>query len=538
MSVYSKVGGLRPGRSVFNLSHEKKFDCDMGELVPILAKEMVPGDTFKVGNEIVIRFQPLVAPVLQEINAYVHYFFVPNRLMMEEHEWEEFISGGLTGETSVTLPRWTVANGNNAKYTLWDYFGLPTGVTPHRLPLAFPKIAYNMIYNEYYRSEDLQDEVDTMQDTILHRDWKRDYFTSALPYPQRGTAPALPMSGMIPLSVIDSGKGYAYFDASQISMLSTTGYPNSDYASDAQLKWQINGASNYVVRGGEDDSGNDIYHHPFRGYNRLNGSTAVNVGNVDSGRYGVDISNAATFDVSDLRLAFQIQKWMERNMRAGVRYTEFLRAHFGISPHDDTLQRPQYIGGSKSPVMISEVLQTSQTTSGSAQGNLAGHGLTADKNYISKYTAREFGWIIGIMSVMPKATYQQGVDASLLRETRYDYYFPEFAHLSEQAVLNEELYADGSEEDEAIFGYQGRYNELRSAHSLVCGGMRDTFDYWHVSRQFAERPELNSTFLECNPRKDIFAVPEERGLIVNFANIIKAIRPLPAFAEPGLIDHN
>lgn len=507
MSVYSKVGGLKPGRSAFNLSYETKFDCDMGELIPVYFQECVPGDTMMVGNEVVIRFQPLVAPVLQEINCYVHYFFVPARLLMNNKltDWNDFISGGSDGETAVTLPKWTGSSGYNAKYTLWDYFGLPTGVNPHIPPVSFPKRAYNLIFNEYYRDENLQNEVGIDNDLILHRSWKKDYFTSALPWQQRGIAPALPLSGYSPIEGFSTTS-----EAGQNILSKMSGPTGTWYLSD--------GAAQHAALFAQKTSFGSNYNAA-----------------------GVNFANAATFDVSDLRLAFQIQKFMERNARAGVRYTEFLRAHFGVAPRDEVLQRPQYIGGSKSPVMISEVLQTSQTTTGStgsAQGNLAGHGLVADKSYICKYRCKEFGYIVGIMSVMPKSVYQQGVPRHFIRQTRYDFYFPEFAHLSEQGIFNEEVYADGSAQDDQIFGYQGRYNEMRSAQSIVCGGMRDTFDYWHLSRQFASRPNLNSTFIECRPRKDIFAVPSERGLIVNVGNVVKAIRPIPAFAEPGLIDHN
>ena len=255
----------------------------------------------------------------------------------------------------------------------------------------------------------------------------------------------------------------------------------------------------------------------------------------------VDLSSASTFDIADLRLAFQIQKWMERNARAGARYTEFLRSHFGVSPRDERLQRPEYIGGSKAPCIISEVLQTSSTDATSAQGNLAGHGITVSDAYCGKYHAKEFGLIIGIMSVMPRSAYSQGIDRQWLRKTKYDFYFPEFANLSEQAITNAEICATGvSSHNLDIFGYQGRYDEMRTKNSMIVSQMRSTFDYWHMGRQFdvASPPVLNADFIKCVPRKDIFAVPSEPGLIINFGNVIKAFRPLPYMAVPGLIDHN
>ncbi len=258
----------------------------------------------------------------------------------------------------------------------------------------------------------------------------------------------------------------------------------------------------------------------------------------------VDASNAVTFDVSVLREAFQIQRWLELNARAGVRYTEFLKAHFGYSPVDEVLQRPEYLGGTKSEVVISEVLQTSGTTDTSPQGNLAGHGLGATSDFITTYTCKEFGYIIGIASWMPKPSYQQGVNRMFSRRTKYDFYFPEFAHLSEQAVTKGEIYATGDEtHDNSIFGYQSAYAEMKYMPSINCADMRDTYKYWHLGRIFSSDPSLNAGFLTTNSaysggiRKDIFAVQNEPGLKIEFGNIVEAIRPMPVYGTPGFIDH-
>ena len=485
-NVFSEVGGLHPRRSVFDLSYEKKLTCDMAQLIPVMCDEVVPGDVFKIGNQAVVRFQPLVAPILHEINMYVHYFFVPYRILWDD--WEDFISGGADGQFADPIPEWepTVTT----EGSLWDFFGFPVGVDPDgAYPLDFPRRAYNLVYNEYYRDENLQTEVALTNETILNRAWEKDYFTSSLPWQQRGTAPALPISGTT--SAVWQG-----------SIVGTA--VNFQYDSPANLPRTGNPTS------------------------VLNSNT-------------VDLSTASTFDIADLRLAFQIQKWMERNARAGVRYTEFLRAHFGVSPRDERLQRPEYIGGSKAPCIISEVLQTSSTDATTPQGNLAGHGITVSDAYCGKYHAQEFGLIIGIMSIMPRSAYSQGIDKQWLRKTKYDFFFPEFANLSEQAILNAEICATTNPaHNQDIFGYQGRYDEMRTKNSQIVSGMRTTFDYWHLGRQFntGSPPVLNGDFIKCVPRKDIFAVPSEPGLIVNFANIIKAFRPLPYMAVPGLIDHN
>jgi len=260
----------------------------------------------------------------------------------------------------------------------------------------------------------------------------------------------------------------------------------------------------------------------------------------------VDFADAGTFDVATLRNIFAIQKWQERNSRCGARYTEQLKAHYGASNGDERMQRPEYIGGVKFPVVVSEVLQTSSTVVGSPQGNMAGHGLTAGQGKAGSINITEHGWIIGIMSIMPTPMYMQGIDRQFLRRSRYDYYFPEFQNLSEQAIERAELYADGTPANNVtIFGYQGRYDELRTKRNLVTGLFRTDLDHWHLGRKFAAAPELNSAFLlmdaitdgALNPYKRIFAVPSEPGFIVHMANIVKAARPISIQHEPGLIDH-
>lgn len=502
--VFKRVGSLHPSRSMFDLSYEKKFTCDMGQLIPVMCDEVVPGDFFKIGNQSVIRFQPLVAPVLHEVNQYVHYFFVPYRLLWNgtgTDNWETFITGGIDGDEVPTLPVWDVTDDSTG--SLWDFLGFPVDVDPGAgaRPIDFPRRAYNFVYNEYYRDETLQSEVALTNEDILNRCWEKDYFTSALLWQQRGTAPALPISG------------------TSAAMWPDTTFKNSGAAGYVAVTTQSLAEEHQLAINSNQQSIDNLHH-------ALETNT-------------VDLSSATTFDIADLRLAFQIQKWMERNARAGVRYTEFLHAHFGVNPRDDRLQRPEYIGGSKTPIIFSEVLQTSQTDT-TPQGTLAGHGITVSDSYCGKYHATEFGLIIGIMSVMPKPAYQQGINRQWLKSTKYDFYFPEFANLSEQAILNNEIYSiDGDPtENLKIFGYQGRYDEMRVKQNMVVSEMRDTFDYWHLGRIFAAAPELNDEFVECIPDKRIFADQVDPGLIVSFANIIKAFRPIPIMAEPGLVDHN
>ena len=553
---FTRVKALKPPKSVFNLSYEKKFDFDMGQLIPVLCEEMVPGDSWKVGNEIVIRFNALFAPILQEVNAYVHYFFVPTRILWDK--WEEFITAGKDGPTSdlsgPTLPRLYRPSDISMEnfcgpYTLYDYFGFPlvkssnnnwsfpgygtTVLQPEYYfrPLAFPWMAVNKIWNEFYRDETLQDERDLMDPSVPLRNWAKDYFTSSLTKQQRGVAPALPISGILPVS---------FEDADQYvlgKVVSEDEY--EDPSTEGALAW---------VGAADDPHIND--HSVGQGSSGISGFYNLHDQNVHA---SVNLAGAATINVSDLRLIFQVQKWMERNERSGVRYTEFLHAHYGVSPRDDRLQRPEYLGGSKSPIIVSEVVQTSQAANqDTPTGRLYGKAITADKNFVCSYYAKEFGYIVGLLSVMPKPTYQQGVDRQWLRKSRYDFFSPEFSHLSEEEVPTEMLYAFAGTEDNGDlvnpigngyrFGYQARYNDMRSRSSKVCGSLRDTLDYWHLGRKFDSVPQLNSDFITCDPTNDdlkrIFQVQNVPGMICNFANIITAIRPIPKFGEPGLIDHN
>jgi len=496
----------------------------MGQLIPVMCDEVVPGDKFKISNEVVIRWQPLIKPILHEVNVYTHYFFVPYRLLWNTSEtdsWEAFITGGSDGTLEPTLPFWSVGAVDVEEGTLWDYLGFPINVTPvGSYPSVFPRSAYNLIFNEYYRDQTLQDEVALNSRYIQFRAWTKDYFTSALPWQQRNPiAPSLPIVGetsaVWPLDNFDQ----------QVTIPSPLGIDLE--------------TPRHIVSDQVESTMKTLFDNNT-----------------------IDLSAASSFDIADLREVVQIQKFLERNARVGARYTEFLGAHFGVSPKDARLDRPEYIGGTKSPVIISEVLQTSTTgyesspTSLTPQGNLAGHGITADRNMVGSYRAEEFGLIMGIMSVMPKPAYQQGIPRQWLRETKYDFYFPEFAHLSEQPISQAEIYATDVEIDNTkLFGYQGKYDEMRVKQNMICGTLRSqasvSLDYWHLARNFDSAPILDSTFITTGDptkvtglapsgtfiRKDIFAVQDEYGLIVNYANKIKAIRPMPAASNPGLMDH-
>lgn len=536
--AFDYIEAYTPGKNKFDLSYTNLTACDMGQLIPVMCKRMIPGDTFSVSNEVVIRFQPLVAPILQDVNCYLHTFFVPERILFnkwnadrkcnefDDKALELFLTGGVDGtDNTVSLPLWT--GKHDKKYTIWDYIGLPLTSQTYseadfNTPVAFPRNAYNKIYNDFYRDETLQDEVRFDNEEILYRNLKKDYFTSALPWQQRGTSPALPITGLAPITfdtILASG-AEGQFSALKIINRSPI---ESTSINDLKIKNDFNGEPVFYLYGTNQKG--DSAGFTFSG--------------------SADLSGASTFDVSDLRLAFQIQKWLERNARGGVRLNEFLLSHFGTSPNDDTLQRAVYVGGSKSPIIVSEVVQSVESGSGDSKlalGNLGGKALSADINYQGEYYAREFGWIMTIMSVVPKLGYlSQGIPKEYLVRTRYDYPFPEFVNLSEQAVYECELFNSGTSAGaDEIFGYQGRFDEFRHSRSLVSSDMRDTLSYWHLFQGFKNKPLLNSEFISWKGKdlKRVFAVQDEPGLIVLVGNKIDALRPLPKEAVPGLIDHN
>lgn len=507
--IFQNIPTSHVPRSAFDLSYSKLLTGDMGKLYPVMADMVLPGDAFSIGNQFVIRFMPMVTPLLHEVNVYVHYFFVPLRLLWPTTKnagvptdgWEPYITGGRDGTFTATLPRWTPVDSSVG--SLWDYLGFPTGIVPTgTLPVKFPMRAYNMIFNNFYRDPNLTDEIDQDTEVIQSRCWEKDYFTSALLTPQRGTAPALPITGTTSADFTNAvGTGTGLGD---VGMILTGG--------NARLGVGTGGSFSAAQIAGA-----------------LNQNT-------------IDLSSATTFNVNDLRLAFQMQKFLERSARSGTRYVEFLQSFFNVFPRDDRLQRPEYIGGTKSPLITSEVLQTSQSDT-TPQGTMAGHGIALNDAFAGKYHVKEFGVIMGLMSVMPRTVYEQGIDRQWLLPTnsRYDFYNPLFAHLGEQLIQQVEIFATDGNASENVkgFGYQGRWDEHRCKRNMSVGRMRNdaTFDPWTISRQFVAAPQLNSTFTTCTPRKDFLAVPAEPTFVCSFGNIIKALRPLPVLAEPGLIDH-
>jgi len=486
---------IRPGRSVFDLSYKKLLTMDMGQLIPVQHDMVFPGDVFQMSNSVMVRIQPMVAPLMHSVSVSYHSFFVALR-NLDPDNWADFITGGKLGTDTYTLPRWTPTDSTAG--SLWDFFGFPVGVTPtDALPLEYLLRAYNDIYNWKYRDENLIDEVDLDDEDIKIRAWRKGYFESALPWQQRGTAPALPVSGSS--SAVFSGN----IDVK-------TGSQNVTIQPDAGSPYTVKTTAN-----------------PFT-------QTAVTALKTDLDNNTVDFSSATTFDLSDIRLAASIQLYMERNARAGVRLPEFTKAHFGVDMGDHRIDAPEYIGGTRNNITVNEVLQTSETNT-TPQGTMTGHGISNRGGKVGTYRAKEHGIIMSILSIMPEAIYQQGVDRQWQPLTRYDFYTPELANLSEQAILQGEIYATGTgSENTTVFGYQGRWDEHRWKRNMVVSQMRDDFDHYHISRQFSSAPLLNQSFIECVPRKDFLAAPSEPGFLVDCGNIIRATRPMPYMARPGI----
>lgn len=509
-TVFQRVGVPGVGSSRFDLSNQVIGTVDMGALYPIYCRAAVPGDRWTLGTRTVIRLNPMLAPLLHEVNLYLYSFFVPYRIL--DDNWEEFVTGGVDGEQSPSLPRWipdgSVARG---KGSLWDWFGFPVDVKPNPdyAPVGYPVLAYRTIWNEYFRDENLDSEASLDMAGINAQNfsglryarWEKDYFASALPWQQRGIAPALPVSG----------SSSATWDADKFAY----GYNNSAILS----LGPEGGPVDHLLYGAHDE------YDSVRDWFNSN---------------EVSFSNLSTFDISDLRMAAAIQQLLELSARGGIRYTEYLRSGYGVSPRDDRLDRPEYIGKHVSPVLFTDIPQTSAVDDQpTPQGNLAGKGTAIAEGRITSkpYFVEEFGLIMTLAVVRPRAVYTQGFDREWMIQNRYDVYHPLFANLSEQAILRGEIYATGNKaQDMAIWGYQGRYSEYRYSRSRVTGLMHDDFDYWHLARQFANAPALNAAFLDYQGtiRKDFLAVPSEPAMVASFGNAVIADRPMPAVPIPGL----
>ena len=524
-------------RSSFDCQSTHKTTFDAGNLVPVYVDEVLPGDTFKLNMTAFARLATPLYPTMDNLVLDSFFFFVPNRLIWDN--WQKFMGQQNNPGDSISyvVPQQVSPAGGYAIGSLQDYMGLPTvgqvtaGSTVSHC--AFWPRAYNLIYNEWFRDENLQNSVvvdtgdgpDTVTNyTMLKRGKRKDYFTSALPWPQKGNSVSLPLGTSAP--VYGNGKTLGLTDGSIYTGL----------ARGASVIMPSSGSYNAFV--GSTPSGTDTT--PLK--------TIGVVTNGESGLYA-DLSTATAATINQLRQSFQIQKLLERDARGGTRYTEIIRSHFGVISPDARLQRPEYIGGGSTPININPIAQTSGTSASGTTtplGTLAAMGTALAHRHGFTQSFTEHGVILGLVSVRADLTYQQGLAKMWSRSTRYDFYFPAFATLGEQAVLNKEIYVTGNAtQDNSVFGYQERWAEYRYYPSRISSLFRSTaagtIDGWHLAQKFTALPTLNSTFItEAPPVSRILAVGAsangQQFIFDSFFDVKKA-RPMPMYSVPGLIDH-
>jgi hypothetical protein len=494
-------------RSVFNRDHGLKTTIDAGKLYPIFYDEALPGDTFDMDANGFGRLATPINPYMDNLYIQTFFFSVPFRIIWDN--WEKFCGEQVNPGDSTDYMTPQIQNVTVAEETLFDYFGLPTGVAN----ISFNNLAgrsYNLIYNEWFRDENLQNSLtvdkgdgpDNLANyTIQKRGKRHDYFTSALPWPQKGTAVTMPLSGTAPVSA---------------QTTTTNEYLTYQDSTNTQTRMRLHGLS----------SGVEL--------------TSSGAGSGIS--LTADLSSATAATINQLREAFQVQGLLERDARGGTRYKEIIQGHFNVTSPDMRLDRPEFLGGGKSYINVNPIAQTSSTDSTTPQGNMSGYATTGFTGHTFTKSFTEHCCVIGLVAVFADLTYQQGINRFFSKRTRYDYYWPALAHLGEQSILNKEIYAQGTATDDLTFGYQERYAEYRYKPSQVTGKFRSnatgTLDSWHLAQNFGSLPALNGTFIEENPPVDrITAVNSEPDLLLDMYFKFKTARPMPTYSVPALLSH-
>lgn len=523
--LFDTIQIRKPKRNSFPLPHDVKLSFNMGDLVPILCQPVVPGDTWKLQASTMLRMSPLLAPIMDRVNVFTYFWFVPYRLIWDE--FEEFITGGKDGTSNPVLPRFRISSLDG----LWQFF--KPGALSDYLGFAdirsapapgkslyvssLPFRAYQFVYNECVRDQNLQPEVSIPRTsgiesgssyanllTLRKKCWEKDYFTSALPWAQRGNPVTIPLAGDAEVYLDPSSKLPSVFNV-------LNGAQTTELL-DVQLS-QTNATGTLEATGNK-----ELQYDP-------------------QGQLFADMSGVTSATINELRQAIKLQEWLELAARGGSRYIEQIYAFFGVKSSDARLQRPEYLGGGRSPVVISEVLQTSETGQDSPQGNMAGHGISLNSAHQFKRFFEEHGIVLGCICVMPRTSYQQGIPREWTKFDRFDFFWPQFAHLGEQEITNKELYVDMSAQgdNDGVFGYQSRYAEYKYIPNSVHGEFKTSLDFWHMGRIFDNLPKLNASFVEANPTTRIFAVEDPNASQKLYAQVIfdiRAVRPMPKYGTP------
>lgn len=481
-------------RSKFSLSHYKLLSANMGDLIPIGLTEVLPGDSLQQATSLLLRCSPLLAPVMHPVHVRIHHWFVPHRLVWDS--WEDFITGGPDGMNASQHPFYTAVP---AEGSLQDYYGIPPGAQgPDYSMLPFR--GYNLIFNEFYRDQDLVPELaiskgsgfdNTTTIALQKVAWEKDYFTSARPWTQKGPDVSLPLGTFAPVvttgGAVNMTDSAGNFNISRTTVDTNTGIlrasPNTSAAPD------------------------------FASFLNPTGLQA-------------DLTNATAANINDIRRAFALQRYEEARARYGSRYTEYLR-YLGVRSSDARLQRPEYLGGGKQTIQFSEVLRTGSESTADNIGELFGHGISAMRSNRYRRFFEEHGFVHTLLSIRPKTMYVQGQARHWNRKTKEDYFQKELQHIGQQEVLQREVYAPSATPN-AVFGYQDRYDEYRRAESSIAGNFRSTLDFWHYARIFAADPVLNGSFVTCDATKRPNAVPTEDVLWIMANHSIQARRMVAA----------